>query len=130
MKFLKKSFVVFIAMLLLVSCSGVFVMIHTCMGSKKTEVTFSDNHKCCSKKKKSVNSCNIERKCCNVDYQYHKLSVVSLPADDHITPDLFIAETSLINFNFNTNDHSVRQIDHSPPLLVQDFSIEFRQLLI
>lgn len=117
-------------MLLLISCSGVFVMIHTCMGSKKTEITFSDEHNCCSKKKKSSDSCSIERKCCTVDYQYHKLSVVSLPADEHPGIDLYICEFPVINFRTDFFEDTFKHIDHSPPLILQDFSIEFRQLLI
>ena len=53
MIFLKKTFVVLIAVLLLISTSGIFVMIHTCIGSKKTEISFSDEHKCCNNKKKN-----------------------------------------------------------------------------
>ncbi len=130
MQILKKSFVVFIAMLLLISCSGVFVMIHTCMGSGKTEISFSDEHKCCSKKKKSQNNCRIERRCCTVDYQYHKLSVVSLPVEKSDVFDFILSEITAFVFKPNLVERSFRSVHHSPPLLVHDHTVNFRQLLI
>jgi len=130
MKLVKKSFVLFIAMLLLVSCSGVFVMIHTCIASHKTEITFSDEHKCCSKKKKSPDHSSIEKKCCTVDYKYHKLAVVSVPVQEHSATDYFVREFPVFEFKITSVEKSSFPLVHSPPIIFQDFSIEFRQLLI
>jgi hypothetical protein len=130
MKFVKKSFVLFIAMLLLVSCSGVFVMIHTCIASNKTEVTFTDEHKCCSKNKKASNKASFEKKCCTVDYKYHKLSVVSVPVQEQTAVDYFVCDYPVFEFKITAIEKQEFRLVHSPPIIFQDFSIEFRQLLI
>ncbi len=117
-------------MLLLVSSSGVFVMIHTCLNSKKTEITFSDEHKCCDEKKKSRKSASIERKCCSVNYQYLKLNIVSSGADEKINSDIVLKEFILFDFNINFVERSFQHIFHSPPLICNNISIEFHQLLI
>lgn len=105
-------------------------MIHTCMASKKTEITFSDKHNCCNKKKKSANTSNVEKKCCTVDYKYHKLSVVSVPVQDHSTVEYFVYNYPVFEFKITAIEISAFPIVHSPPIILQDFSIEFRQLLI
>ena len=130
MIFLKKTFVVLIAVLLLISTSGIFVMIHTCIGSKKTEISFSDEHKCCNNKKKSKKACNIERKCCSVDYQYHKLNVVSHSSEENTTPEIILSETTLFDINIISTIRPFHLISHSPPLLCRNFSVEFHQFLI
>lgn len=130
MKSLRTSFIIFISLLLLVSSSGVFVMIHTCMGSKKTEITFSDEHKCCGKERKSKSSCRIESKCCTVDYQYHKLNVVSVVTNDNITPDIAVSELPLLDFHVFLVEKCFQFIRHSPPLIEKDIAVQFRQLLI
>ena len=130
MKFVKKTLVVFIAILLLVSCSGVFVMIHKCMQSKKTEIAFSENHKCCNKKKENSNPCRTQLKCCTVDYQYHKLTVVYLPCDEQVSTDLVFCELPHFNLKITPDYNSFQFKYHSPPFILQDVSVEFRQLLI
>lgn len=130
MIFLKKTFVVLIAVLLLISSSGIFVMIHTCIGSKKTEISFSDEHKCCNNKKKSKKACNIERKCCSVDYQYHKLNVVSHSSEENTTPEIILSETTLFDINILSIERPFHLVYHSPPLLIRDIFVQFHQLLI
>lgn len=105
-------------------------MIHTCIASNKTEVTFSDEHNCCSKNKKSSNNSTVEKKCCTVDYKYHKLSVVSVPVQEHSAVEYFVCDYPVFEFKITSIERSAFPLVNSPPLILQDFSIEFRQLLI
>lgn len=127
----KKVIVVFLASLLMASTSGVFVMVHTCMSLKKTEILFSDEHKCCKQnKKKSPDGSKIERKCCTVDFQYHKLTIVSSTTEKNATPVFISNEVPVSYFSFLIFNNDNQLFYYSPPLTSVDYSIAFHQLLI
>ena len=130
MQFTKKILVVFIALLVLISTSGVFVMIHTCMSSRKSEISFTDEHKCCKSNKQKGKLCSFEMKCCKVDFQYHKLNVVSTAPEKNNSTDLFVAPSfNYLSAFVNTGNFN-KPTFFKPPLISFNFSSQFLQLLI
>ncbi len=130
MKQIKRTLALLLALTVLVSSGGVFVMIHTCLSAKKTEVSLSGEHKCCSSEKSDSNQCNINMKCCKVDFQYHKLNIVSLNSEKTILVDIILPVFHLDIFKQEQIQKISVSIQTDPPLLIQDFSISFGQLLI
>ena len=72
---LRNLFLILLSTIVLISGSGIFVMIHTCFSSHKTEVTFSSEHKCCKTERFSPYNTAVSKKCCSVVYYYHKLKI-------------------------------------------------------
>jgi hypothetical protein len=132
MRSIKHTLLLVLAAILLVSGSGVFVMIHTCLSAKKTEYSFSPEHKCCKKKDKSHRDrASIEKKCCTIQYYYHKLKI---DTTERKFQDLIVALVSPVIFSpvhfFIPSNEIICFGNSDPPLAKSELFIAFRQLLI
>lgn len=88
---LRNLFLILLSTIVLISGSGIFVMIHTCFSSHKTEISFSSEHKCCKSEKFSQHNTSITKRCCSIVYYYHKLKIDTIVKDheNSVEPQLF-----------------------------------------
>lgn len=132
MRSIKHTLLLVLAAIILVSGSGVFVMIHTCLSAKKTEYSFSTEHKCCKKKGKGHRDrASIEKKCCTIQYYYHKLKI---DTTERKFQDQVVAVVSPIIFSpihfFIPANEIICFGNNDPPISKTGLFINFRQLLI
>lgn len=78
---LRNLFLILLSTIVLISGSGIFVMVHTCLSSHKTEVTFSSEHKCCKSERYTQHNTTVAKKCCSIVYYYHKLKIDTVVKD-------------------------------------------------
>ena len=74
-KKLRNLFLILLSTIVVISGSGIFIMIHTCLSSHITEVTFSAEHKCCKTERYTQHNTSVAKKCCSIVYFYHKLNI-------------------------------------------------------
>ena len=123
-----------LAVLILVSGSGVVFSQHRCSYDGATEVTLFERTKgCCSTG--SAIPCNnnegLKSNCCQLKITYNKVQIVSSPAQNHVLVDGDFPVTSLLSFSFFKHPfESFSPISSDPPISENPLYSTFCQYLI
>ena len=126
---MRKSLVLLLASLILISGGGVFMSVHRCLSSNHSEISLSGNHSCCGDEKEDKECESLKSKCCSISTFYSKVEVVSY-ADQKLFPiadvHVSVCETPI---QIIPSEHIQISSFHAPPP-VESPVIAFRQLLI